>query len=199
MYGWQIKRILDEFAEFIDRELRGHDPFLGVFRASEVPYLIHCLKGGQFAVANTADGYGAHWYLLFRRGKKKHLEIFDPLGFPSGQRADTRRYFRAYKFISNSFPCQSSESALCGQYCVTLAVFLFLLPGESIYRLLPALFSTNLQSNDKFVRNIITILHAYRGERAVQSLLSTLHKLDAPGDTRLARRLNHQYGRVLRG
>jgi len=142
----------NELNSIIKNDVITQSHFLGCFAADQVPKL----GKNTFIILNTdpKNEEGEHW-VVFHKYSENKFEFFDSLGFSPFH----------YKFknlpnfdyiIYNKQQYQSSFSNACGYYCLY-----YLFYKSRGYRLEDILlnFSTNLNSNDLYVKREIIYMY----------------------------------------
>ena len=138
MDGFEISWMLENKSVTASR-------FAGVFSADTLPEI----APGQCLVCNTDPSSlpGKHWISIFRGTHA--VEYFDPLG-KAPETGPIREYFHGKNYVFNSMPVQSSDSELCGLFCV---FFLFYrCYGYSMASIVDCLLTDDVNTNEFIVR-----------------------------------------------
>ena len=131
--------------------MRGVKNFLGVIPANENPLpLIKNFPCCFIMNSNPVSARSGHW-LAFYIISPTRLEFFDSLAQPLSHYSNLTSYFSRFSsvFANTRFVLQSSESSLCGEFCIT---FLHLRSNRHIRftRIISFLFKKS-HSRERFV------------------------------------------------
>ena len=138
----------NEIFKVVTKDQCLHDQFRGIFARDQVP---RCLMPGFF-VWNTDlySGGGVHWVCAYVSDTHK-VEFFDSFGQPL--------QFYGWNILKevqyNEKPLQSSDSEVCGMYC--LFYLYFRCRGLSMDSII-ANFGENTRINDKYVLDFFHLL-----------------------------------------
>jgi hypothetical protein len=133
--------------------------FRGVFSADQWEKALAKLPGGYVINTDPSHKPGIHWVAVYQ-DTPGVLETFDSFGktFASyGFASDSHR------FVGQTQRLQSSESTVCGQYCM---FFLLQRIGGKSYTEILHLFSEDRKSNDKMVCGYVN--HSFDLKTSVQ-------------------------------
>jgi hypothetical protein len=118
--------------------------FRGVFASDGLPTALASLPGAFVINTDPSNMPGMHWVAVFS-DKEDEIEIFDSFGKDFsfyGLKPLSRRV------IKQTEQLQSSDSTVCGQYCL---FFLLRRASGETYKQIIQLFTENKVSNDKMV------------------------------------------------
>jgi hypothetical protein len=97
--------------------LKDIDYFAGVFSKNELPKKI---KDNECGVINLADSDnpGTHWVCYFNRDDLDYVLYFDSYGLPPPLEVESYLKTSNKKIQYNTGEIQSSDTVLCGVYCI---------------------------------------------------------------------------------
>ena len=124
--------------------------FLGVFALNEIPRTITSLPKCFIFNTQTRDQDGEHWLAIYL-DKNRKCYFFDSYGL-SPQYYNLSAYINSISISFNwNMKRLQGNSTYCGFYCIA---FLHSIVRNELY-LFYKNFTTNLNENDNFIKNLL--------------------------------------------